>query len=212
MSLLTTLVKKGAHDTHVPTKLQVSPAYSALLKQHSALSTKRGPLEIERRELVQRIREHGAVSAPLANERQVRAAGLLGELPPDPGQDDMRRLDLLTKELSAFDDAISLLSSRIEIESTAASRNIAEFIAPTYKLLVCAICERLIELHNANKALHRLKEKLDENEVVWSGTLVPMHLNFIESPSDRNSGLWYYLHEAVRAGYFPASSIPPELA
>jgi hypothetical protein len=75
-----------------------------------------------------------------------------------------------------------------------------------YKAAVQLVCERLIDLHHASRALDKLNEESTETGIELE-PLTRMKLHF--APKDeRELGVISCLYDAVLAGYFPKDRVP----
>lgn len=175
----------------VPTLIEGSAEYAALVAKRDELFEKQPALRVERLELERAITESPAPTL------RPGVAELLGES-SDSTTGLRARLAEVAKLERDVEAALEVIRERLAVARTAASKAICSQVKPEYGRRVAAICDALKAVAAARAEYDALRDELEREDVAW-GSLGPVFLGFLGDARDGH--VQRFIHEAREAGY-----------
>ncbi|SFH82446.1 hypothetical protein [Bradyrhizobium sp. cf659] len=196
-------LKSAKREFVVPSLSEASPQYAKLLTRRNELQAQRATTDAEIRRLVTALQ-----STPRELHR-TKIAELLGDQVPHGAEPAPSReqLNELRQHLSAIDEAVSLIETRIAQERIKASAVVCDQVQDEHRRRVRDICFKLIELREAMLAYSQLVDTFNDEDIAWS-RLLPSQLLALGNPRDRQSEAALYLRAAVKSGFLDQNEVP----
>ncbi|MDA2921499.1 hypothetical protein MYX76_18740, partial [Desulfobacterota bacterium AH_259_B03_O07] len=135
-------------------------------------------------------------------EKQVEA--ILGGVEPDTisgtekWKEDVGRA---TERRNLFMEASKAQERKVGEERMIASTRICASVLSKYKAIIGKKAKQLIALGETIVEEKQLLEALSDENVAYSGTLIPMPVRNLGDPRDPSSGFALWLKEVVRIGF-----------
>lgn len=191
MAFLKKQAAAAAEPFRVPTLIEGSPEYSALIDKRADLLEKQSAARTERRDLERAITESPAPTL------RPGVAELLGETSDSTTGLRARLADVIKLERDV-ETALEVVRQRLAVARTAASKAICLQVKPEYSRRVAAICDALKAVAAARAEYDALRDELDREDVAW-GSLGPVSLGFLGDARDGH--VQRFIREAREAGY-----------
>lgn len=184
--------------------LDSDPVYAALIQRRDAIKAEKAALEAEWSELVPMLKDRAGA------KHASRLAELLGDDHDAVPVADAERANELSDEIDLRRRALEELDNRITVARVQVSKTITDALRPEYGRRVQAICEALVQAHEASVELHGLIAEFEAKDIAWS-RLEPLQPRLLGGPTDAHSHLRRYLKDALKAGYLTPENLPAAL-